>query len=306
MIPALAHTQPNWRTVGLVTAVGALALTLVVFLLPSEYDASSTFMAVRDQGNALENGLAGLGASIGLNVGAVETPEMTYQELLRSRRVLEKVLAMPLRDPLTGRTGTYEQELRVHGATPAQRSFRAVEAFRKKLSVSMDHKSGLTTVTLSGRHPGMAAAAVNALVAELQTQSLAMHAAVARENLQFVAGEQAAAREALVRAESELTGFRQHNLRVGNAPQLVMEGERLERAVRVREEVYLTLTRQEALARLDENRSTPVISVMDPADPPPFRARPRRGRLLLAGTFAVFVAAVALFRGPVEKRVACR
>lgn len=298
MMPGFDRTRTRWPQVAKVTFIGALVLAAVVFLLPPEYDATSTFMAVRDQGGALESGLAGLGASIGINIGSAESPEMMYQELLRSRRVLAKVLVMPLRDPQTGRTGTYMDELRAKGRTPAERMYDAIDKMRRKLSVSMDHKSGLTTVTLAGRHPGMAAAAVNALVAELQAQSLTMHAGVARANQAYLAQELDDAHAALTRAEGELTAFRQGNLRVGNAPRLLMEEEQLVRNVHTREEVYLSLTREEAMARLEQNRSTPVISVMDAADPPPFKARPKRARLLLAGTLAVFLAAVGACREP--------
>src|SRR5207244_272459 len=84
--------------------------------------------------------------------------------------------------------------------------FLAIEKFRKRLSVSVDHKSGLTTVTLSGRHPGMLAAAVNELVAELQRQSLELRVDVARDNERFLGQQEAAAHDSLTRAEAELAG----------------------------------------------------------------------------------------------------
>ena len=299
----LENTRPRWRRVWQVTVTGTVLITGVVFLLPPQFDAVSSFTAVHDQQNTLEAGLASIGASVGASTGAVESPEMMYQELLRSRRVIERVLATPLHDPLTGRTGTYFGELHVRGKTPAQRLFLAIEKFRKHLSVSVDHKSGLTTVTLSGRHPGMLAAAVNEMVVELQRQSLELRVDVARENERFMGQQEVAAHDSLTRAEAELAAYRQSNLRIGNSPHLLLEGERLERNVRIREEVYLTLVRQEALARLDVNRSVPVISIVDFAEPPPFKARPHRLRLALAGAVAMFLAAFGLFRQPKVREV---
>src|SRR6185436_7681574 len=77
--------------------------------------------------------------------------------------------------------------------------------------------------------------------------------------------------------------FRERNVRFGNSARLAIEEGRLSRAVRQQEEIYLTLQRQGELARLEERKDVPVLSVLDPAVPPVKRDWPKRGLLALLG-----------------------
>ena len=98
-------------------------------------------------------------------------------------------------------------------------------------------------------------------------------------------------------AEENLRGFRERNLRIGNAPRLLLEEGRLNRAVREQEEVYLTLRRQYELAKIEERRDVPVINVLDAAVVPSFRISPRRAimgilGLVIGGTLGIASALV--------------
>ena len=61
------------------------------------------------------------------------------------------------------------------------------------------------------------------------------------------------------------------------------------RLVREQEEVYITLSREHEVAKIDEHRNVPVLSVLDPAEPPAFRHFPKRRLLAAIGLGAGFV-----------------
>src|SRR5205807_248265 len=72
------------------------------------------------------------------------------------------------------------------------------------------------------------------------------------------------ARHNLEAAEDSLKTFYVRNRRIQDSPQLQFEETRLRRRVDVRQEVFLTLTREYEQARIDEVRDTPVLAVVDP------------------------------------------
>jgi uncharacterized protein involved in exopolysaccharide biosynthesis len=72
-------------------------------------------------------------------------------------------------------------------------------------------------------------------------------------------------------AEAALEAFLQRNREYRNSPQLVFAYDRLDREVRMRQQLYTTLIQSYESARIDEVRNTPVITVMEAPDLP---ARP--------------------------------
>jgi uncharacterized protein involved in exopolysaccharide biosynthesis len=288
--PALRYVR--WRAVAGMTVTGGVFVALIAFLLPATFESTSTIVPVREAQGALPSGLAGLGAAVGVELTSPDNPASIYPEILRSRTVIEAVLTQPLTHPATGETTTYFAALGIRESRPDRKLFLAVEQFRRRLRVFQDPRSNVLRVSLEGRTPWLVAAALNALVAELQNRAVSMRSAVGQQNRLFAERKKAEARIRLAEAEAVLTTFRERNLRIGNSPQLLLQLERLIRNVKTEEEIFLTLVREVELAKLAEEKTTPVISVLDPARPTPFKARPRRLLLILLGLSAVFVAAV--------------
>ena len=277
----------------MVTMAAAVVIAVVVSVLPPTYEATSSFVPVRDRQRTGAEGFAGLGQAFGVGMNSLGNTASTYPAVLRSRTLIETVVTRPIRDPLTGRVTTYLDAMKIRDSRPDRHLFRAVLAFQKHLRVLSDQKSGVIYVTLDGRNPGLIMIVVNDLVAELQRYTIRTRSAVARQTREFIEHEQAETHTLLTDAEADLKQFRERNLRIGNSPQLLLEQGRLERNVRVQEEVYLALVREYEFAKLDEGRSTPLISILDAAKQPPFKTAPRRLLLLALGVGGVFLASVA-------------
>ncbi|MEO7115970.1 MAG: Wzz/FepE/Etk N-terminal domain-containing protein [Caldimonas sp.] len=80
-------------------------------------------------------------------------------------------------------------------------------------------------------------------------------------------------------------------------PRLAVPYADLYRQVRVQETVYELLTQQYELARIEEARNVPVVSVIDPPGVPEKKSFPHRLLLTLALTLLSFVATSALILG---------
>ena len=89
--------------------------------------------------------------------------------------------------------------------------------------------------------------------------------------------------------EQRLTGARTSsgdiNIAVGEIPELGVEYQRYMRALKVAGAKYDFMLGQYESARLGEVSDFPVISVIDPALPPDYKDRPKRGRIAIMGMF---------------------
>jgi len=68
-------------------------------------------------------------------------------------------------------------------------------------------------------------------------------------------------------------------------PELSLQYARLLRDVKVEEKVYELLVAQYENARIEEARNTPTVQILDPAEVPEIRSRPRRKRIVVVSGF---------------------
>jgi len=70
---------------------------------------------------------------------------------------------------------------------------------------------------------------------------------------------------------------------VGTLPAAGLDVARLYRDVKVQEQVFELLTSQLEEARIRETRDTPTVQVLDRAEPPLHKSRPKRSVIVIAG-----------------------
>jgi uncharacterized protein involved in exopolysaccharide biosynthesis len=271
------------RTIFLYALAGGLLTALISFLIPPTYQAVTTVIPAIAPDKF--TGVAGLTASLedfGIQTGSKGNSPAMYPEIVRSRRILEQVLIK------TYPIGPERRPARVidliqRSGSGAKRVELAVKKLRRRVDTSLDRRTGVLTMRVRARQPELAAGIANSLDTLLQDFVIYSFTSQAGENRKFVEGRVAEVRTELNQAEESLRGFRERNLRIGNAPGLLLEEGRLNRSVREQEEVYLTLRRQYELAKIEERRDVPVINVLDAAVIPSFRISPRRGIMGILG-----------------------
>lgn len=95
--------------------------------------------------------------------------------------------------------------------------------------------------------------------------------------------------EELKRLRSELAEI---DRKLGQLPAIGLEYARLTRDLRVREQVHTFLRTEYEQAKIQEERDTPSITVVDRAEPPLKRARPRRKLVVLGAASVAAVVSV--------------
>lgn len=287
-----ARLWPARARVGACALAGAALAVALAFVLPPTYVASLAILEAPRAGTGSTLEQFGLSAEmLGLKP-AGGSSALTYPDILRSRRLLERLLAasFPARD---GRTHRLVDWIAPGKPTP-QRDERAVKKLRARLDLAMDRRTNLLRIGVSDRDPVLAAAVANAAGAELQQLLLGTMETQASANRRFIEGRLDTARDELAGAESKLAAFRESNRHVDGSPRLTLELERLARETRTREEVVIALTRQYEIARVEENRDVPVLNVIDPAVPPASASAPRKALLAAGGLLLGLAAGIAL------------
>ena len=276
----------EWRKLLLLSVATGTLTAVLSFWVPPTYEAVSTLIPTAAPDKYSQLSQVGLNLEgLGLGGGAVGNLTLMYPDIVRSRRLLENLLAedVPVGD---GKGHRPLIEIMQPGGRGPKRTELAVGRLRGLISTTLDRRTGLLTIRAKARQPEVAAWIANSLDSLLQRFTIEFSASQAGQTGKFVEHRLTEAAAELERAEEQLRAFRERNLRIGNSPRLLLEEGRLARSLREQEEIYITLKRQYELTKIEEHRDVPMITVLDVAAMPAFRASPRRAFVTLWGTVA--------------------
>lgn len=291
------------RFVPALAGVGLVLGLVAGLVLPKVYVSEATLLpSSEDEGGLLGGNLAGLAGTLGISLSGVNVPEShLFPAILKSERILRESLATPI-DSTNAALGTLYDHVADDGDPEDVRLELAVQRVRQEiLRVGLDEETGIVRVTVRMNDPHLANRANEIFLARLTGYLKHERTAQSRDNREFVEGRYKEAKTELSRAENDFAAFREANRKINNSPELLVSESRLYRAVRVQEEVFLELTRQYELARIEEQKATPVVEVLDP---PTLHRMPGSPKLpifagigLLAGAFLGSLLAVG-FENP--------
>ncbi len=278
---------------------------LLALVLPRVYIGEATLLPSSDErATGLDPDLLGFAGRLGMPMPPSAAPESRlFPSILKSDRLLRAALAAPLDSSRAagsdGSTATLLDRVSRRPPDDRLRMEKAVARVRHRvLRVSFDEETGIVRVAVRLSDPEEARRTCEILLDELSDFLRTERARRARENREFVASRREEASGALREAEDALRRFRETNRRISGAPDLVLEEARLAREVRLQEELYLELSRQFELARIDEQKATPLVEVLDPPTPRYEPASPRApiyaGMGMLAGVLFASLAAALL------------
>lgn len=295
LLEMLSPLIRRWRLIaGTALVCAALAAVLLLLQRPV-YTAETSFTPETPSNSALSGsiaGLAGLAGQLGLgsNISSSVSPEF-FARLLESRELLRSVLLTEFPDPRN--TGTKRPLLDLIGVpakSPEQRLQDGARRLAARTDAQVDKATGIVTLEVEMNSPELAAAVANRMIELLNHFNLERRQSQSHEQRRFTGDRLRAAEQELRDAERAQLRFLQTNRQYIGSPMLEFQAEQLERAVRVKQEVFLTLTKAHEEARIAEVRDTPVLTVVDPAVPPALRSRPKR----TLGTVVAFVVGALL------------
>lgn len=284
----------DWKFLtGLPLTVGVIAAAISL-LLPARYTATASFVPEAGPSGGSAANLASVIGQFGINIGADArlTPDF-FAAVLRSRELLRATLLSQFEDQHDSRR-TLLDILQVEGETEDERINRGIRRFAQAVSSGVNRRTGIVQLNVSGSSPSLVAHVANRMLDLLNDFNLDRRQLQSSERRRFVGERLAQAQGELREAEEQHLKFLQANHAFEQSPLLRFEENRLAHQVQLRQEIFVTLSREYEEARIAEVRDTPVLTIIDRAVPPDLRSFPKRKLIVFLATIAALVTAIAL------------
>lgn len=281
LLELLTPLVRHWKLLlGLPLVFGILA-GLISLVLPSVYTAQTTITPVSTSSGGLASSaltsLVGLAGQLGVAApGSGSISPDFIADVLKSREVLTATLESRFHSgpPAKGDLPLLDI-LQVKGRTEAARLSRGVRTLKGAVQTAVDHSTGIVTLSVKARDPRLAADIANRMRVILNTFNLERRQSQSREQARFTRERLTEAEAELRQAEAAQLRFLQANREYRGSPLLEFESSKFQRAVDLRQEVYVSLVKAYDEARISEVRDTPVITIIDSAVAPDRRSAPR-------------------------------
>jgi len=297
----------RWRVVIGVPLGAALIVAVGSFFVPPTFTARASFVPEARGQRQVPTALAGLVGQLGIQLGgeASNSPRF-YGALVQSREIAERVLQSRYLDPRAGAppdSATLLDILQIRGDS-VWRLYRGVKQLKSMITLSVDNTTNIVQLAVDARYPRLASDVANRLITYLNEFNTSTRQSQARERRRFTETRLGVAEQEMRSAEDDLRRFYERNRSFEQSPQLRFEEGQLRRRVDIRQEVSRTLSQEYEIARIEEVNDAPVITIIEPATPPPERSKPnRRLWTMLAFIAGVLVAVFAAFGANLVERL---
>jgi len=253
-------------TVLAIPAVATILGGMISFLSPRQHIAVASF--VPQASASPQSNLGQLASQFGLIAtrASGDSPDF-YADLLQTREALRAVVLSHY--SALGVDSATNNLLFYFGVRPDGTQtpiFRSMARLVGQYKVSVSRTTGVVQVAVSTTMPALSAQVADRLLEFVNDFNLQRLQARARAEREFVEVQLAAVRTQFETDEDQLTTFYRSNRRIGDSPQLLAEEARLKRKVDLQQQLYLRLAESDQLARIDEVRNTPLITVVERPD----------------------------------------
>jgi uncharacterized protein involved in exopolysaccharide biosynthesis len=228
----------------------------------------TTSVSFFPQGKKALGNLSALAAQFGVPVGGADANESPnfYADLVKSRAILATIVDSGVVVPPGTRPVDIAEALRIKTTIPALRRDMAMKKLADNVTVSTNVKTGVVTMSVSSGSAALSSSISTRLLDLLNRFNQDTRRGQASAERKFTEDRLALVKKDLRAAEDAEQNFLQVN-RVVEASQLKFQQDRLDREVRMQQELYSNLAKAYEQAKIDEVRDTPVITVVEKPEP---------------------------------------
>ncbi|MCK4385244.1 MAG: hypothetical protein KAW52_03180, partial [candidate division Zixibacteria bacterium] len=246
--------------------VGVTVLTTVIFCLslPNRYTAKAVILpsgGTADKSGGLKQfaGLAG-NFSFGSAGFNPENSSYLYPDILISWLISEAVINKVYQYSQGGK----KRSQNLLDYFKVKKMDGAVQALAQITDFDMNRRTGVITISVTSTNRYLSAAIANEYINQLEKYNLDTRKSKAKENEEFISQRLEEVKEELKQAEDNLKTFqlKNRNFNTASSPELAMELARLEREAEIKSKVFLTLTQQYELARVEAKKDVPIVQVL--------------------------------------------
>ena len=265
-----------------------ITLAILIFLVKPYYTSSVTILPDYGSKETTLSQLSGLASFAGVNVGQ-GSPTEVYQNLLTSEAVLAPVIYAKYKTEKYPDSVNLIQYFKIKPDKSLPPQLQGRDMFlqvykalsKSRISTDLDRMTKILTVTVKMPEAQLSADVVNKVVESLDNYIRTKRKSYAADQLAYIEERMSQVKDSLTIAENKLKDFREQNRMVIQSPELMLEQTRLSRNVEILSTVFLELSKQYEIAKIDEIKDTPIVNVRDYAKNPVIKAGPKRLLILI-------------------------
>lgn len=148
----------------------------------------------------------------------------------------------------------------------------AKESLRNSIVHSEDRKSSLHTISVLASNPKLSRDITNQIFQSILSYSNEVTNVKAKEKKDFIQARLFEINQDLEKSENDRRLFLEQNQNIGSSPSLILQKERLERNIVLYSELYLSLSDQLEIAKIDEKDNTSSIFLLDSPYTSPYKS----------------------------------
>lgn len=283
-----------WRTrrvVAIATTVVTLVALVVALVLPKYYKSTAVILPQTDRGTLSGlSGLSDLASMAGLSINGDVPLAQLYPSIILSEAVLRNVIFTKYETSLVEGPADLIRIFDIDEGDERRDFEEALEQLRKNLDIVADRRTNVASVSIETRDPELSAKIVNTITQELDRFLRTKQTTSASEQRHWIELRLVEVKAQLDSSENNLREFREKNRRVTDSPKLLLEQERLIREVTINSTVYLELNKQLEIAKIEEVKNIPIVTVMDPGRPAGKKSSPKRLLIVVTAALCSFLA----------------
>jgi uncharacterized protein involved in exopolysaccharide biosynthesis len=283
VLPTLRYKKLTY----IIVSSSVCVALIVCLLLPNNYTSSASILpsGAASISSELKDLAAGSLGELGLGAAA-QAPDNSsalFPNILTSRIVSEKILCRNYSFCHKGRS----ENMTLTEYLGSSNLDRSLIKLKKILQIDTDRKTGVIRLSATTTYPELSAAVVHAYLQELDDYNIHHRQSTASENAKFTGHRLDEIKIELAAAEDTLRSFKSSNMNymVSNDPGLTLELSRLEREVDLKSTLYLTMSQQNEMAKIEAAKDIPVVQILDYGAVPLEKSSPRRSIIMIASFF---------------------
>lgn len=282
----------NWKKLLIINGIVAVvAAAFLLLFVKNYYDSTITIMPDYGSSSSMLGSLGGLAAMAGFSVGEA-TPTEIYNNLIYSETVLRPVIYAKYHTEEFERPVNLIEYFEIVPKTVSENApkelqerdkfLQMVEEFNKGLlKSSVDRLTTIMTASIRTNEPALSSEIINNLAESLDDYVRTKRKSNAKEQRIYVEERVKQVKDSLTLVENQLKAFREQNRIVAQSPQLLLEQGRLQRTLEIQQTIFIELTKQLELIKLEEIKDSPIINIKEEAGIPIVKAGPRRSVYLI-------------------------
>lgn len=265
-----------------------LATAVIVICVPNKYMSTTSILPSGDTGEF--SALTKLSRSGILTHYGDENSSALFPSILKSNQVKDGVLKREY--AFAHESGEMKVNLADYFDTRIPDLLR--KALDRIISIDMDDKTGLITISVETRYPKLSQAVLGQYLAELEAFNMHKRRSSAKDNVRYLQRELVKRKNELREAEDSLEAYQMANRNwdMTTDPEILKMCARLQRDIEMKSSTFLILQEQLEIAKLDAQKDVPIVRILDTPSLAALKSAPHRLRIILLSGIIGFVLAL--------------